>query len=1080
MGKNSDEEHNLPPRSDGGAADTARNSQGGNRCSSARISRCFSLRCVLILAFSAAVFLSAVFWLPPFLGLSDPRDLDLDPRFKDHRIVASFDVEKPVSFLEDNLLQLENDITDEISVPMIKVVVLAFERLENLNRTMVVFAIDPEKKSSKIPSEIESLIKAAFQTLVEKELSFRLTESLFGQPFLFEVLKFPGGITVIPSHPVFPLQKAQLLFNFTLNFSIYQIQSNFEELTSQLKKGINLAPYENLYITLSNSRGSTVAPPTIVHSSVLLTFGISSRLKQLSQTITSSHSKNLGLNHTVFGKVKQVRLSSILPRSPVQSLPPSPSPQPETHQHYYHHHHHRHHHHHHELAPEPLPAAKSFAPASAPTKHLHLHRRSPPPCPYEQRRPKGNNALNHHTAAPTPAPHRSKQHAPAPNRSKQHAPAPNRSKQHAPNPTPASHHHAIPVSSPLPHVVFAHIPPPARNTPESGPTGEKTPAPSLTPSSASMGPTFEKASTKLLVIVAVCRFSDALFVQSFFVLSLNAFTCIQETCGDLQFKEREIISATINLRNTGMNCMALALDPLTDRFTHYNRSSQRCRLQSLTNLDFNFLDFNTKPTTLTSSHSFNHRSVSTPCFSISSTNQYAAPEIEILCGGRRVSTIRALVAEVTIALVSGAHPLLLPSGLGGAYLLQTGHGHSIAVAKPVDEEPLAFNNPKGSGGGLKLGQPGLKRSIRVGESGIREVAAYLLDHQGFSSVPPTALVRISHVPFHRNDDGEAVASLQRYVGHDFDAGELGPGSFAVGSVHRIGILDVRVLNLDRHAGNMLVKKIHDQDDESCCYNGVGAAELVPIDHGLCLPECLDDPYFEWLNWPQASVPFTDAELQYISNLDPIKDAELLRTELGSIQEASIRVLVVCTMFLKQAAASGLCLAEIGEKMTRDICRGEESSSLLEILCTKAKASVVGGSYQGEEEDGDDDYSSEWDEVEAELECCIFNFDEEFEELTEEMSQVSKPPLFPRAPSFSANLSALMMCSWIGTHDRSLVRSKSHPVCVNHDDTEGVYFGDMSEDEWEMFLQMFQMLLPEALEGSTSKGPKPRFGSSCKF
>ncbi|KAG5386244.1 hypothetical protein IGI04_037714 [Brassica rapa subsp. trilocularis] len=989
MGKNSDEEHNLPPRSDGGAADTARNSQGGNRCSSARISRCFSLRCVLILAFSAAVFLSALFWLPPFLGLSDPRDLDLDPRFKDHRIVASFDVEKPVSFLEDNLLQLENDITDEISVPMIKVVVLAFERLENLNRTMVVFAIDPEKKSSKIPSEIESLIKAAFQTLVEKELSFRLTESLFGQPFLFEVLKFPGGITVIPSHPVFPLQKAQLLFNFTLNFSIYQIQSNFEELTSQLKKGINLAPYENLYITLSNSRGSTVAPPTIVHSSVLLTFGISSRLKQLSQTITSSHSKNLGLNHTVFGKVKQ-------------------------------------------------------------------------------RRPKGNNALNHHTAAPTPAPHRSKQHAPAPNRSKQHAPAPNRSKQHAPNPTPASHHHAIPVSSPLPHVVFAHIPPPARNTPESGPTGEKTPAPSLTPSSASMGPTFEKASTKLLVIVAVviiclCKKKKQQFVKAELIIRLQ-----------------HPKSATINLRNTGMNCMALALDPLTDRFTHYNRSSQRCRLQSLTNLDFNFLDFNTKPTTLTSSHSFNHRSVSTPCFSISSTNQYAAPEIEILCGGRRVSTIRALVAEVTIALVSGAHPLLLPSGLGGAYLLQTGHGHSIAVAKPVDEEPLAFNNPKGSGGGLKLGQPGLKRSIRVGESGIREVAAYLLDHQGFSSVPPTALVRISHVPFHRNDDGEAVASLQRYVGHDFDAGELGPGSFAVGSVHRIGILDVRVLNLDRHAGNMLVKKIHDQDDESCCYNGVGAAELVPIDHGLCLPECLDDPYFEWLNWPQASVPFTDAELQYISNLDPIKDAELLRTELGSIQEASIRVLVVCTMFLKQAAASGLCLAEIGEKMTRDICRGEESSSLLEILCTKAKASVVGGSYQGEEEDGDDDYSSEWDEVEAELECCIFNFDEEFEELTEEMSQVSKPPLFPRAPSFSANLSALMMCSWIGTHDRSLVRSKSHPVCVNHDDTEGVYFGDMSEDEWEMFLQMFQMLLPEALEGSTSKGPKPRFGSSCKF
>ncbi|CAF1850474.1 unnamed protein product [Brassica napus] len=422
MGKNSDEEQNLPENND-----TARNNEG-SRCSScccsARISRCFSLRCVLILAFSAAVFLSAVFWLPPFLGLSDRDDLDLDPRFKGHRIVASFDVEKPVSFLEDNLLQLENDITDEISFPMTKVVVLTLERWGNLNRTMVIFAIDPKKKNIKIPTEIESLIKAAFVSLVTNQLSFRLTESLFGQPFFFEVLKFPGGITVIPSQPVFPLQKAQLLFNFTLNFSIYQIQSNFEELTSQLKKGINLASYE----------------------------------------------------------VKQVRLSSILPHSPVKPLAPSPSPQPETHKHYYHHHRHRHHHQ--ELAPEPSPAAKSLAPASAPIKHLHLHRRSPPPCPYEQRgRPKGNDALNHHSATPTPAPHRSQQHAPAPNH------------------TPPSHHLAIPVSSPLPHVVFAHIPPPARISPESRPDSEKTPAPSPTPSSASIGPNFKRVSPKLLVIV---------------------------------------------------------------------------------------------------------------------------------------------------------------------------------------------------------------------------------------------------------------------------------------------------------------------------------------------------------------------------------------------------------------------------------------------------------------------------------------------------------------------------------------------------------------------------------------------------
>ncbi|KAL0866373.1 hypothetical protein Bca101_045491 [Brassica carinata] len=455
MGKNCDEEQNLPGTSNG--ATTARNNE----------------------------------------------------RNRYHRIVASFDVGKPVTFLENNLLQLENDITDEMSFPMTKVVVLALESLRNLNRTTVVFAIDPEKKNDKIPTEIESLIKAAFVTLVENQLSFRLTEVLFGQPFLFEVLKFPGGITVIPSQPVFPLQKAQLLFNFTLHFSIYQIQSNFEELTTQLEKGINLAPYENLYITLSNSRGSTVAPPTIVHSSVLLTFGTSSRLKQLAQTITSSHSKNLGLNHTVFGKVKQVHLSSILPHSPMKTLPPSPSPQPETHQHY-------HHHHHHELAP-----VKSFAPASAPTKHLHLHRRSPPPCPYEQRRPKGNNALNHHTVTPKPAPHRSQQHAPAP------------------NPTSPRQLAAIPVSSPLPHVVFAHIPPPARNT---EPTSGITPSPSPTPSSARIGPTFKRASTSLLdtIIPYLSAFSKNVLLLSTFKLGYKGLDHMP--CHEVKTKSSHVIN----------------------------------------------------------------------------------------------------------------------------------------------------------------------------------------------------------------------------------------------------------------------------------------------------------------------------------------------------------------------------------------------------------------------------------------------------------------------------------------------------------------------------------------------------------
>ena len=36
--------------------------------------------------------------------------------------------------------------------------------------------------------------------------------------------------------------------------------------------------------------------------------------------------------------------------------------------------------------------------------------------------------------------------------------------------------------------------------------------------------------------------------------------------------------------------------------------------------------------------------------------------------------------------------------------------------------------------GRELGQPGLKPTVRVGEAALREVAAFLLDHDGFAKV----------------------------------------------------------------------------------------------------------------------------------------------------------------------------------------------------------------------------------------------------------------------------------------------------------------------------------------------------------
>jgi hypothetical protein len=42
--------------------------------------------------------------------------------------------------------------------------------------------------------------------------------------------------------------------------------------------------------------------------------------------------------------------------------------------------------------------------------------------------------------------------------------------------------------------------------------------------------------------------------------------------------------------------------------------------------------------------------------------------------------------------------------------------------------------------GRELGQPGLKPTVRVGEAALREVAAFLLDHENFAKVSDVELI----------------------------------------------------------------------------------------------------------------------------------------------------------------------------------------------------------------------------------------------------------------------------------------------------------------------------------------------------
>lgn len=344
------------------------------------------------------------------------------------------------------------------------------------------------------------------------------------------------------------------------------------------------------------------------------------------------------------------------------------------------------------------------------------------------------------------------------------------------------------------------------------------------------------------------------------------------------------------------------------------------------------------------------RSSSTPCFPPIVDGQLQRDRsgtVEIL-GGRCCTKISKLVKDVIKAVERGVDPIPVRGGLGGAYYFRNYRGGNVAIVKPTDEEPFAPNNPKGFVGKV-LGQPGLKRWVRVGETGIREVAAYLLDHDHFANVPPTVLVKITHSIFNVNEMTTSkkenkrqtvskIASFQQFVPHDCDASDYGTSSFPVAAVHRIGILDIRILNTDRHAGNLLVKNIENVGR----YPQVGgeSVDITPIDHGFCLPENLEDPYFEWLHWPQASIPFSEDELEYICKLDAVKDVEMLRRELPMVREACLRVLMLCTIFLKKAAEAGLCLAEIGAMMSREFHGVEEESSELEEIYMTAVSQVI--------------------------------------------------------------------------------------------------------------------------------------------
>lgn len=268
-----------------------------------------------------------------------------------------------------------------------------------------------------------------------------------------------------------------------------------------------------------------------------------------------------------------------------------------------------------------------------------------------------------------------------------------------------------------------------------------------------------------------------------------------------------------------------------------------------------------------------------------------------------------LLARRALVLGSKAPELAL-DGTGGTYFLRSLDGRPVACFKPADEEPFCVNNPRhivgpnGPSERAASASPSMRRGVRPGEAYLREVAAYLLDRSGggLAGVPETTVVECRHPKFHHADRAsrDKVGSFQVFVAHEGVAEDFGVDRLNTARLQAVAALDVRALNCDRNGANLLVPSKKPRD-----------VDVVPIDHGYCLPEVLEIEWFDWcwIDWPQIAAPVCDELKRAIAAIDPERDAADLSDALG-LRRESLRLSRAASELLKRGVAAGLTLRDV--------------------------------------------------------------------------------------------------------------------------------------------------------------------------
>jgi hypothetical protein len=316
-------------------------------------------------------------------------------------------------------------------------------------------------------------------------------------------------------------------------------------------------------------------------------------------------------------------------------------------------------------------------------------------------------------------------------------------------------------------------------------------------------------------------------------------------------------------------------------------------------------------------------------------------------------SLQKIIEDSFIAFTRGLKPKMKEEGTSGVYQIRNVNKDTIAIFKPIDEEPNTPNNPKGYT--KQFGSESFRRGILSGEATIREEAAYLLDT--FSrgrfkfDVPATTFVEMCHKTFKINTEEMKVmqkddktmrggiiqsflyenlrgkkkeknegnddfflsnmkynyipkkyGTLQKFIKSTGVVADYSYSLFSVEEAHKIMILDFRILNCDRNDENILLIKNKNNKNKSKKHQA--NYKLIPIDHAYSFPSCLEIGDFEicWMTWSQAEVPFTEEEKEYIESINILEDMKklneyiFLRPDCWKYFRISNTVLKICTKY----------------------------------------------------------------------------------------------------------------------------------------------------------------------------------------